>query len=90
MRILPSSLFLRLWYAQWDFFPIRRHDEGTFFLCGGEAGEDVPESNGVGANAEGGTPFFGDDFGEASYAGFGETVVGLAAIVPLALAIQML
>lgn len=39
----------------------------------------MSKSDGVGADAEGGTPFFGDDFGEAGDAGFGEAVVGLAA-----------
>ena len=72
-------LFLCLRYAQRDFIPVRRCHERAFFLCGSQTGEDVPESDGVGADAEGGTPFFGDDFGEAGNAGFGEAVVGLAA-----------
>ncbi len=60
MRILPRRLLLRLWYAQCDLVPIRRRHKRAFLLRGGQACEDVPESDGVGADAEGGTPFFGD------------------------------
>lgn len=40
----------------------------------------MAKSNGVAANAEFGTPFFGDHFGEPVDACFGETVVGLAGV----------
>ncbi len=79
MRSGSCGLFLCLRYAQRDFVPIRRRHERAFFFCGSQTGKDVSKSDGVGADAEGGTPFFGDDFGEAGDAGFGEAVVGLAA-----------
>ena len=40
----------------------------------------MPEGDGVGADAELGTPFFGDGFRKAGDAGFGDGVVGLAAV----------
>ena len=82
---LPGRLLLRLRYAQCDFVPVRRRDERSLFLCGSQAGENVPKGDGIGAHAEGGAPFFGDDFGEPSDAGFGESVVGLATVGWLAL-----
>jgi hypothetical protein len=39
----------------------------------------MSKGHGVGADAKGRAPFFGDDFGETNDAGFGEAVVGLAA-----------
>ena len=40
----------------------------------------MSESDRVSADAELGPPFFGDDFGEADDAGFGEAVVCLAGV----------
>ena len=41
----------------------------------------MPEGNGIGADAEGRAPFFGNDFREAGDTGFGEAIICLAAIV---------
>ena len=40
----------------------------------------MPKGDGISADAKGRTPFFSNDFGEAGDAGFGEAVVGLAAV----------
>ena len=65
--------------------PVRRRDEGAGLLGSRQAGRHVPEGDGVGADAEGRAPFFGDGAGEADDAGFGDGVVGLAAATALVL-----
>ena len=54
--LLTSSSLLRLRYAECDFLAIWRSNKSTSFLCGCQACEDVAESDGVGADAELGTP----------------------------------
>ena len=70
---------LRAGDAQGNLLACWGGDKGTGLLGLGQARGHEAECNGVGADTEGGTPFFGDGLGEADDAGFGERVVGLAA-----------
>jgi hypothetical protein len=76
--LLPSLLLLR--NPQRNLNPIRRRDESPLFFGGRQASRNVPESDRVGPHAKSRAPFFGDGFGQAGYAGFGQGVVCLARV----------
>lgn len=59
--------------------PIRHSNRRTALLGRREPRRDEPECDRVRADTELRTPFFGDGFGEAYYACFGDGVVYLAA-----------
>jgi hypothetical protein len=75
---LPSLLLLR--NPQRNLHPIRRGNKSPLLLRGRQTSRNVPESDRVGPHAESRAPFFGDGFGEAGYAGFGQGVVCLARV----------
>lgn len=70
ISISRARILLFLRNAQSDLLAVGGCDEGSLLFGGGETGLDVSKSDSVGADAEGGTPFFGDGFGEADDAGF--------------------
>lgn len=79
LTILPSS-FLLLRNAQRNLHAIWRGNKRTLLLRSSQTSGNMAECNGVGSHAERRTPLFGDGFGQASHAGFGEGVVCLACV----------
>ena len=79
LAILPPSLLL-LRNPQRNLHTVRSSDESPLLLGGRQAGRNVAESDRVGPHAEGRAPFFGDGFGQAGDAGFGQRVVCLAGV----------
>lgn len=65
---------------QRDLRPVRRRHVRAVFLSGCETGLDETEGDGVGAHVECGAPFFGDGFGKAYGARFGDGIVCLASV----------
>lgn len=79
-RLAPATLQLLARDPQRHLGAVGRGDEGAVLLCGRQPRGDVAEGNGVGADPERRAPFFRDGFGQANKAGFGQGVVGLAAV----------
>jgi hypothetical protein len=79
LPILPPSLLL-LRNPQRNLHTVRSSDKSALLLGRRQASRNVPESDRVRPHAEGRAPFFGDGFGEAGYAGFGQGVVCLARV----------
>jgi len=67
-------------YPQRHLRPIRQRHARTLLLRVRQSRLDVSERDRVGADAEGGAPFFGDGFGEPDQGGLGGGVVCLAGV----------
>lgn len=80
MLAAAAGILLRLRDAEGDLLAIWRRDEGALLLSRREAGHDMAEGDGDGADAELGAPFLRDGLGETRDAGLGEGVVGLARV----------
>ncbi len=78
MQLLGLSRPLR--NADADALALGPDDEGPLLLGLREAGLDVPEGDGVGADAEARPPLLGDGLGHAGDAGLGHGVVDLAGV----------
>lgn len=63
-----------------DLLAVREGDEGALLLGVRQAGHDVAEGDGVGADAELRAPLLRDRLGQADDAGLGQGVVGLARV----------